>query len=150
VAAAIRPDSWDFPLLLHVLGAMLLVGALILAAASLLLAGRSGTAALVRLGYRALLLGVLPAWVLMRAGGEWIASKEDLTDSSASWVRMGFNMADFGLVAIIVATVLAWLAARRGAGPGTSSGPRLVSGALATLLLVAYLVAVWAMTTKPA
>ena len=129
---------------------MLLVGALILAAASLLLAGRGGRATLVRLGYRALLLGVLPAWVLMRAGGEWIASREDLTDSSASWVKMGFRMADFGLVAILIATALAWLAARRAAGPGASSGPRLASGALASLLLVAYLVAVWAMTTKPA
>lgn len=148
--AVIRPDGWDFPLLLHVLGAMLLVGALILAAASLLLAGRGGTGSLVRLGYRALLLGVLPAWVLMRAGGEWVASKENLTDSSTTWVQMGFNMADIGLVAIIVATVLAGLAARRAAGPGASRRPRLVSGALATLLLVAYLVAVWAMTTKPA
>ena len=147
--AVIRPDGWDFPLLLHVLGAMLLVGALILAAASLLLAGRGGTPSLVRLGYRALLLGVLPAWVLMRAGGEWIASKEGLTDSSASWVQMGFTMADSGLVAIVVATVLAGLAARRATGPRASSGPRLVSGALASLLLVAYLVAVWAMTTKP-
>ena len=26
VLAAIRPDSWNFPLLLHVLGAMILVG----------------------------------------------------------------------------------------------------------------------------
>ena len=26
VLAAIRPDDWNFPLLLHVLGAMLLVG----------------------------------------------------------------------------------------------------------------------------
>jgi hypothetical protein len=103
----------------------------------------------VRLGYRALLLGVLPAWLLMRAGGEWIASKEGLTDSSATWVQMGFNMADSGLVAIVVATVLAGLAARRVTGPGASSGPRLVSGALASLLLVGYLVAVWAMTTKP-
>jgi hypothetical protein len=149
VNAVIRPDGWDFPLLLHVLGAMLLVGALILAAASLLLAGRGGTPSLVRLGYRALLLGVLPAWVLMRAGGEWIASKEGLTDSSASWVQMGFTMADSGLMAIVVATVLAGLAARRATGPRASSGPRLVSGALASLLLVTYLVAVWAMTTKP-
>jgi hypothetical protein len=147
--AVIRPDGWDFPLLLHVLGSMLMVGALILAAACLLLAGRDGTASLARLGYRALLLGVLPAWVLMRAGGEWIASKEDLTDSSASWVRMGFTMADSGLVAILIATVLAGLAVRRAAGPGASTGPRLISGALATLLLVAYLVTVWAMTAKP-
>ena len=32
--AAIRPDSWDFPLFLHVTGAMLLVGALVVVAAT--------------------------------------------------------------------------------------------------------------------
>ena len=31
VLAAIRPDDWNFPLLLHVLGAMLLVGGLLAA-----------------------------------------------------------------------------------------------------------------------
>jgi hypothetical protein len=78
LVAAIRTDAWNFPLLVHVLGAMLLVGALVLAGSALLFAWRGGDASLVRLGYRSLLLGALPAWVLMRVGAEWIASKEDL------------------------------------------------------------------------
>jgi uncharacterized membrane protein len=59
--AATRPEGWDFPLLLHLLGAMLLVGTLVLAASALVLAWRDGSAALVGLGYRVLLIGALPA-----------------------------------------------------------------------------------------
>ena len=35
VLALIRPDSWEFPLFLHVLGAMVLVGGLLTGASSL-------------------------------------------------------------------------------------------------------------------
>jgi hypothetical protein len=149
VIAAIRPDGWSFPLLLHVLGAMVLVGALILAGSALVLAWREGSGPLVRLGYRSLLLGVLPAWIVMRLAAEWIASKEDLTDSGLSWVEIGYNAADGGFLAILVATALAGLAVRRHrrAEPGGAlSGGSFI---LVTLLLVGYLVAVWAMTTKP-
>lgn len=36
--AAIRPDSWNLPLLLHVFGAMVLVGGLVVAVAAQFLA----------------------------------------------------------------------------------------------------------------
>lgn len=150
VVAPVRPDSWDFPLLIHVLGAMLLVGALVLAASALLFAWRDGSAPLVRLGYRSLLIGALPSWFLMRGSAEWIASKEDLTGSNApSWVLIGFNTADIGFVLLAVSTLLAGLAVRR-IGRTESPGPfgRAPAG-LVSLLLIAYLVAVWAMTTKP-
>ncbi len=84
VVATVRPDGWDFPLLLHVLGAMLLVGTLVLAGSALLYAWRDGNTSLVRLGYRSLLIGALPSWFLMRGSAEWIASKEELTDSAPS------------------------------------------------------------------
>ena len=35
VLAAIRPDEWNFPLFIHILGAMVSLGALVLAASSL-------------------------------------------------------------------------------------------------------------------
>jgi len=38
--AVVRPDSWDFPLLLHVLGAMLLVGSLLFVTVTLIGAWR--------------------------------------------------------------------------------------------------------------
>jgi hypothetical protein len=147
--AAIRPDGWDLPLLVHILGAMLLVGTLVLAASALLFAWRDGNASLVRLGYLALLVGALPSWFVMRGSAEWIASKEHLTDSNLSWVEIGFNAADLGFALLLVSTLLAGLAVRRGRR-SESPGPlaRAPAG-LVSLLLVAYLVAIWAMTTKP-
>lgn len=149
VAAAIRPDAWNFPLLLHVLGAMLLVGTLVLAVSALVLARRDGSAALLRLGYRSLLLGALPAWIVMRGAAEWIADKEGLTgDEVPSWVDIGYSIADPGLLLLLISTVLAGLALRRGGGGG--DGLNRASTVLVSLLLVAYLVAIWAMTTRPA
>jgi len=153
VLATIRPDSWDFPLLLHVLGAMLLVGTLILAASALMLAWRDGSASLVRLGYRSLLIGALPAWIVMRGAAEWIADKEGLTgDEVPSWVDIGYSIADPGLLLLLASTVLAGLALRRAgrAGSGGGDGLSLASTVIVALLLIAYLVAIWAMTTQPA
>ena len=52
VLAAIRPDDWNFALLLHVLGAMLLVGGLLAAVTSLWLGWRGDALTLPRLGFR--------------------------------------------------------------------------------------------------
>ena len=149
--AAIRPDSWDLPLFLHIIGAMTLVGATTLAATSLAAAWRSGSLALTRLGYRALLLGVIPAWIVMRLSADWIADKEGLEDAELAWIDIGFIAAEPVLLLVIVATVLAGLAVRRAArgdAAGPSVGARVATG-LVSFALLAYLVAVWAMTTKP-
>jgi phage shock protein PspC (stress-responsive transcriptional regulator) len=146
VLALIRPDDWNLPLFLHILGAMVLVGGLVLALTSLLGAWRGGgEVATVRVGYRALLLAVLPGWLVMRLAAEWTLSKEGLEDAKLTWVDIGFSTAEPGLLLIIVATVLAGLAARRGAA---GTGVR-VAAVLVSVLVIAYLVAVWAMTTKP-
>ena len=55
--ALIRPHDWTIPLLVHIFGAMLLVGALTLAAISLIAAWRSGSARLIRLAYMSLFYG---------------------------------------------------------------------------------------------
>jgi hypothetical protein len=147
MVAAIRPDSWNLPLLVHVAGAMALVGALVVVVAVAAAAVRRGddAAALTRLAFRGLVLGVLPAYVVMRAGAEWIASTADVGDPT--WIGIGYSTADGGLVLAIIAAVIAWRATRRGgAGPGGLG--RAVAG-LSGLLLVAYAVAIWAMTTKP-
>jgi hypothetical protein len=145
--AIARPDSWNLPLFVHVAGAMLLVGALVVVVAATASALRRGddAAALTRLAFRGLLLGVLPAYVVMRASAEWIASEEAVGDPS--WVGIGYGIADGGLLFTIIAAVLAWRAARRGAdGPGGAGRAVLV---LSALLIVAYAVAIWAMTAKP-
>lgn len=143
--AIVRPDSWNLPLLVHVAGAMLLVAALVvvLALAAHGLRREDDAAALARLSFRGLLLGVLPAYVVMRAGGEWIASEEAVGD--ATWVDIGYAAADGGLLLILIATGLAWRSAKRGAG-----GASRAVAVLSALLLVVYVVTIWAMAAKPA
>jgi uncharacterized membrane protein len=151
--ATIRPDSWNFPLLLHVGGAMLLVGSLLLGAMAMLLSWRNGEAALVRLGYRALLFLALPSYIVMRVGAEWIISKEYPGETpDVTWLNLGYPIADGGGFLLLVAIILTAIAIRRRtrAEAGTS-GIALGRGAavLASVATIAYLVAVWAMATKP-
>jgi uncharacterized membrane protein len=137
--ALVRPDSWNFPLFLHVLGAMVLVGAV---AATAIASGR-GT--LLRgVAFRTMVFLVLPAWVLMRFAGQWIDSKEDLADDP-TWLGIGFIVGDAGLLVLLITAVLAWWAYRH---PERGWPGRAVAG-LASLYLVALLVAMWAMTAKP-
>jgi hypothetical protein len=147
--AAIRADQFDFPLFLHVAGAMLLVGALVVVTVTMAAALRNGEGAevLTRLAFRTLLIGVFPAYILMRVGAEWILSKEKLPDD-LGWLGIGYGVADGGLLLAIIATVLAWRAARR--SPERPGGMGRAVFVLAALLIVAYAVAIWAMATKPA
>jgi uncharacterized integral membrane protein len=149
--AAVRPDAWNFPLLLHVLGATVLVALLATVAVVLTVALRSDDrAAALRFGFRTLLIGTIPAYLVMRLAAEWIASKEHLEDSDASWIGIGYSVADGGLLFLIVMTVLAGLAARRARQGGQPTGLARWTTGLALLLIVAYGVALWAMATKPA
>lgn len=58
VLAAIRPGEQDFALLLHLVGAVVVFGALLASATSIVLA--RGEIRLLRLGYFSLLLVALP------------------------------------------------------------------------------------------
>ena len=152
IVADIRPDSWNIPLFLHVLGAMVLVGTLVAVASALLLAlrpGAPGTAVLPRFAFRTLLLGAVPAWLVMRLGAEWIYNKEGFTgDNDPNWIGIGFTTADIGGIVLLVTTILAYVGVRRARADGGGGAVARVVGALASLLLIAYIVAVWAMTTK--
>jgi formate hydrogenlyase subunit 3/multisubunit Na+/H+ antiporter MnhD subunit len=140
--AIVRPDSWNLPLFLHVLGAVALVGAV---AATALAAGRSGgTVLLRRVAFWTLLAVVLPSWVLMRAAGAWINSREDIP-GDPTWLGIGFAVGDFGLIILLVATAVGWWSTRR----TDQRWPAQVVTALASLYLVALLVAVFAMSGKP-
>ena len=146
--AVVRPDDWNLPLFVHVAGAMLLVGFLVVAAASFARAAGGGGSAdapvLTRLGFRTLLIGALPAYIVMRGGAEWIASTEDVGDPT--WVGLGYSISDGGLLVLLVATLFGARAARR-ARDGGAAGRAVAI--LALVLLIAYAVAVWAMTAKP-
>lgn len=144
--ASIRPDSWNVPLLLHVLGAMVLVGAAGLGATASLLSARSPEDALLRrLALRSFLLVALPAYLVMRVGAEWIYSKElgDGVDDP-TWIGIGYITADGGALLLLATLILSGLAARRG-----SIRLAQVAGVLSAIAVVAWLVAVWAMSAKP-
>ena len=151
--AATRPTDWDFPLFLHILGATILVGGLVTAVGMQSLAWRKrepdDVRAFGRWGFWSLLTVALPGWVLMRIGAEWIYSKEGWTgEDDPSWLGIGFTVADIGLPVLVIAIILAGLGVRQVRKAGTSVFGR-VATPLAIVLLVAYLVAVWAMTAKP-
>jgi hypothetical protein len=148
----IRPHDWDLPLIVHILGAMILVGALMLSAASLIAAWRTSSGSLTRLGFMALFYGAIPGWIVMRAGAAWIANKEGLDNSNIdlSWVNIGNGAADGGFLLLIIATVIGGLMVRRIRRDGSPSPiPTRIATGLVSLMLIGYLVAVWAMTTKP-
>jgi hypothetical protein len=155
VLAAIRPTEWDFPLFLHVLGAMVLVGGLVTAVGLQVSAWRQREpgelAAFSHGGFWALLTVALPGWVLMRVGAEWIYSKQGWTgDNDPSWLGIGYLAADIGFVVLLLTILLAGLGVRRLRRPGmTADVLGRIATPLATILLVLYLVAVWAMTAKP-
>lgn len=149
ILATVRPDSWNSILFLHVLGAMILVGGTVTAAAAL--ASARGNAQLLRLGYWSLLAVALPGYVLMRIGAEWIASKEGFNEKGApepSWIGVGYGVADGGLVVLLVALIVGGIGLRR-LRDGKGTGLLKATLVLTIILLVAYVVAVWAMSGKP-
>jgi uncharacterized cupredoxin-like copper-binding protein len=150
--AAIRPAGQDFPVLLHIVGATVVFGALLASATSLALA--RGEVRLLRLGYFSLLLVGLPGLILMRLSGEWIYRKQgwdDLPENlrDVAWLRIGFVVADGGAILFLLALVAGGVGIsrlRRGKG---GEGLLKVTMVSALVLAVAYVVAVWAMTGKP-
>ena len=66
--AAIRPAGQDFPVLLHIVGATIVFGALLASVGSLALA--RGQIRLFRIVYFSLLYVAPPGWILMRLSGE--------------------------------------------------------------------------------
>jgi hypothetical protein len=141
-----------FPLFLHVFGAMLLVGTLFAIALATVLGWRrpEDAAGLTRFGLRTLLIGVLPAYIVMRVGAQWTESESNFPDDfEPAWIGVGYITADAGALLILVSIVLSVLGLRKlRAGSGLGFGRAV--GIISILLLAAYIVAVWAMTAKPA
>jgi hypothetical protein len=150
--AAIRPDDQSFALLLHLVGATVAFGGLLASATSLLLA--RGEVRLLRLGYFSLLLVALPGLILLRVAGEWLYRLQNWDQLPAgidepTWLGIGFIVADLGGILLLVALALGGVGVYR-LGHG-KSGTLLLKATMviALVLVVAYAVAVWAMTGKP-
>jgi hypothetical protein len=102
VIAAGRPF---FPLFLHVLGAMVLVGALIaVVIVSYVAWRRSDVTILRRTAFWALVAVGIPSYVAMRVGAQWIYSNEGFTGhGDPTWIGIGFAVGDFGLLVLLAA-----------------------------------------------
>ena len=150
--AAIRADSVNLPLLLHVLGAMLLIGSLLAVGFATVLSRRSPDNApgLARFGLKTLLLGVLPSYILMRVGAQWTEAELDYPEGfDPAWIGIGYITADAGALLILISAILAGIGLRRSRDDPRSVRFARIVGVISFLLLAAYLVAVWAMTAKP-
>ena len=151
IIAASRPTDWNFPLFIHVLGAVLLVGGLVAGATTLALA--RGEVRYLRLGYWSLLALALPGWLIMRVGAEWIYTKEGWDDlpegiDEPTWLVIGYITADAGGLMLLIALILGGVGVRRlraGKGSGLLKGTLV----LCLIALTAYVVAVLAMSGKP-
>jgi hypothetical protein len=147
--AVIRPDSFNWALLLHVAGAMILVGGLLAAGGASLMARRDVTGTLWAFSYRMLVAVALPGLILMRVGAAWIYDKEGWTgDDDPTWLGIGFLTADAGALLLIIALILGGVGLRR-VRRGGSDGLLRAGGIIALVLLAAYVVTVWAMAGKP-
>jgi hypothetical protein len=152
VLAAIRPDDQSFALLLHLVGATVVFGALLASATSLALA--RGDTRLLRLGYFSLLLVGLPGLILMRVAGEWLYRLQNWDElpeqiDEPAWLGIGFVVADWGGLLFLLALALGGVGVYRLRNGKGGTGLLNATMVIALILIVAYVVAVWAMTGKP-
>jgi hypothetical protein len=146
-ALAIRPDDWNFPLLVHVLGAMVLVGALLTCVVAIAMS--RGDARLLRVGWISLLAIGLPGWIAMRAGAEWIYSKEGWNgDDDPAWLGIGYIVSDLGGVLLLASLICGWIGVRK-LRDGGGGGLLMAVNIMSVIALAAYVVAIWAMGGKP-
>jgi hypothetical protein len=144
--ALVRPDSWNLPLFVHVLGATILFGT----TATVAIVGFAGrarsehAALLARVAAKTFLFGIVPGWIAMRVGAGWIADKEFPKDTPG-WVDVGFAVSEPGALLLIALGILVWMSVRRqGVGKAALAIP-----VLAGIYIVALAVAWWAMSAKP-
>jgi ABC-type maltose transport system permease subunit len=146
-----RPTEWNFPLFVHVLGAMILMGGLLTGASTLAFA--RGDVRFLRLGYWTLLAVALPGYIVMRIGAEWIYAEEPWGElpegvDEPAWIGIGYIVADAGALLTLIALILGGIGVRRlrsGGGQGLLKATMVI----ALIVLAAAVVAIWAMAGKP-
>ena len=144
----LRPDSWNFPLLLHVAGAAVFFGAIVTATVAQLGSTRVAQPELLqRVAFRTLLFLGLPAYIVFRIGAEWLYTKafpEEAGIDDPAWIGIGYIVADLGALAFLLALILAGIASWK-----SKNGLGKASGVLSALILVGLVIGVWAMGAKP-
>jgi hypothetical protein len=149
------PSSWNVPLLVHVTGAMILVGGMLTAATALVSA--RGDERRLRLGYYSLLFVAFPGMMLTKMGATAIWSKYSdhgffrsafPSRDDPTWIMIGGTALDMGAGALVLALIAGWFGLKK---LDTKRGQQLMK--LTTLisigLLAAYVVTIWAMAGRP-
>jgi hypothetical protein len=158
----------NFPLLVHITGAMILVGGMLGAAAALVLA--RGDERKLKLGYYSLLFVAFPGMILTKIGATAIWSKESPHSfigaafphsNDPRWIEVGGTALDGGAVLLVGALIIGWFGLRRMGGAENDlltkiplvkklSGEMLIklTTLISVVLLVGYVAAIWAMGTK--
>lgn len=138
--------SGNSALFLHVLGATVLFGAMIVLVTLVVVSRHKPDVS--RLLFRIWWALVVPAFLVMRIAAEWVltSEKKDIPGlGNKAWVGVGFVVADFGAVLLLIIGIAAFRASR-------DEGRRraaTVAGAVGVLYLIALSVAVFAMSGKP-
>ena len=123
-----------WPLFLHVLGAMTLVGAVLtVVLISWVAWARPDLGVLRRAAWTTLLAVALPSYLLMRLAGQWIYSKEGFDgQNDPTWLGVGFGVADVGMLLLLVMLGVSFWWKRQG---------KAVAGRIVAVLSSVYLVA---------
>jgi hypothetical protein len=154
VFALIRDTDADLAVTVHVLGAMVLVGGLVTAAAASVAGWRGDSLALRRFAVKTLLIVALPAWFVMRIGAQWAYSAggwEDAAEATGedpTWIGIGFMTAEGGGLLLLISLILGWIGLRK-ARQGGGGGLLQAAGVISAVLVLIYVLAVWAMGGKP-
>jgi drug/metabolite transporter superfamily protein YnfA len=120
----------NLALYIHLLGTMTLFGAALTALVTSL-AGLPGPTV------RALLVAV-PAWVVALVGGHWLQHDLHLEDSNATWLQLGRNILEPGVLVLLLAVFASWWWVRS-ANPRAGRVTASLSGIYIALLAVAWL-----------
>ena len=129
------------------------------------------TCARLRLGFHSLLFAALPGLIVAKFGATWIWSKESSHSfigaafphsDDPRWIMIGGTALDGGGALLVLALILGWFGLKRlDGGQGdflakvpvvrNMSGATLLKGStiISVVLLVGYVLAIWAMGAKP-
>lgn len=142
--ATVRPDDWNLVLVFHLLGALALMGGLLIVA--LVSPKASGSPSLQRFVLLVIAVLTWPGLILATLLGHTLESDEG---TKGTWLDVAAPLSEIaGVVGLVALTVLAWLGLRK-AREGTDWRPARLIPVVAVILFAVYVGVLFLMTAKP-
>ena len=151
--AVLRPDSWNWLLLFHLLAAFALVGGVLTVVFVSFAAGRKAWPAQVPLlraiAFRTNLVVVLPAFIAVHVFGDLLANRE-YKHGDPDWLSAGFAITDIALIVggVLLTLLQFWVLRRTRAGEAGGWQAGLASY-LPAVILAALVSVIVLMAGKP-